>query len=180
MQTSAAAAIIRRRRAMAPAAQRCLTRPRAALQLGRALSATGQARLLEQSELARWKLGFGNGFCERSGRPAVTFWACVRHLVHCSCVQRHPPHDFFFYLLTRRREGLGLFRTRPGCAGWGDKKIISLAWAADEARDSVSRRFLADAAERRRVLERLSGTKRVRNSGKGFLADVSSRVLRHT
>ena len=81
MQTSAAAAIIRRRRAMAPAAQRCLTRPRAALQLGRALSATGQARLLEQSELARWKLGFGNGFFERCVRQAVTVWARVKRLV---------------------------------------------------------------------------------------------------
>ena len=61
----------------------------------RALSATGQARLLEQCELVRWKLGFGNCFSERCGRPAVTFWACVRRLVHCSLVQRHPPHDFF-------------------------------------------------------------------------------------
>ena len=102
MQTSAAAAIIRRRRAMivlaanvpgwlcwlrgrqpraSGAAQRCLTRPRAALQLGRALSATGQARLLEQSELARWKLGFGNGFFERCVRQAVTVWARVKRLV---------------------------------------------------------------------------------------------------
>ena len=85
------------------------------------------------------------------------------------------PARFFFYLLTRRREGFGLFRTRPGCAGWGDKKIISLAWAADEARDSVSRRFLADAAERRRVLERLSDTQRVSNS-QGREASSSGRL----
>ena len=76
----------------------------------------------------------------------------------------------FFERWTRRREGFGLPTTRPDCfRGLGRQKLILLARAADEAKDSVSRRFLADAAERRRVLERLSDTKRVRNSGKGGL-----------
>ena len=86
------------------------------------------------------------------------------------------PARFFFELRTRRREGSGPSTTRPDCLrGLGRQKLILRARAADEAKDSVSKRFLADAAERRRVLERLSDTKRVRNSGKGSLADVSSR-----
>ena len=75
------------------------------------------------------------------------------------------PARFFFDRWTRRREGFGLSTTRPGCSrGLGRQKLILLARAADEAKDSVSRRFLADAAERRRVLERLSDTQRVSNS----------------
>ena len=85
------------------------------------------------------------------------------------------PARFFFELRTRRREGSGPSTTRPDCLrGLGRQKLILRARAADEAKDLVSRRFLPDAAEGWRVSERLPDTQRVRNSGKGSLADVSS------
>ena len=94
MQTSAAAARIRRRRAMLAARTRggrrsgALVASRCAANK-RALSATPQARLLGQCELARWELGPANGLHERSDRPAVTFWAHVKRLRTLQTQRRH-------------------------------------------------------------------------------------------
>ena len=62
----------------------------------RALSATRQARLLEQCELARWELGPVNGLNENSDRPAVAFWARVKPLSRMTMSWvAVDPHDFF-------------------------------------------------------------------------------------
>ena len=72
--------MIRRRRAMLAARARggrrsgALVASRCAANK-RALSATPQARLLGQCELARWELGLRNDVRECSARPAVTVWA---------------------------------------------------------------------------------------------------------
>ena len=61
----------------------------------RALSATGQARLLEQSELVRWKLGPRNHVRERCGREPVTYLAARRGAEALKSGDDDDPHDFF-------------------------------------------------------------------------------------
>ena len=61
----------------------------------RALSATPQARLLGQCELARWELGPVNDLHERYDRPAVTVWASTRSFSPTKLGGGgRDPHDF--------------------------------------------------------------------------------------
>ena len=127
MQTSAAAAMSRRRRAMLAARARggrrsgALVASRCAANK-RALSATGQARLLEQSELVRWTLGFGNGFRERSGRPAVTVWARVKRLVQLGVDDAGRPRTIFF---SAGRAAIFFFRYWAKCSDLHPASITS-------------------------------------------------------
>ena len=75
MQTSAAAAIIRRRRAMATAV---LYSPRVALQGGELRGATHSSTVPEQCKLVRNKFGLVLGLRECCGREPVTFVAARR------------------------------------------------------------------------------------------------------
>ena len=113
MQTSAAAAIIRRRRAMATAV---LYSPRVGAASGELRGATPSSTVPEQCKLVRNKFGLVLGLRDGCGRETVTFEAARRRPEALKPNDADARPARFFERWTRRREGFGLSTTRPGCS----------------------------------------------------------------